>query len=101
MKSKLVEELNYENVQDMIGVRLSDDELELLEKIKHQKIVQNKSGNRLAYNKSLEEYFFEVETKKQRNEKMIEVLEDGYSQIQVARFLGVSRSLVSKVVRGR
>ena len=101
LKSKLVEELDYENVQDMIGVRLSDDELELLEKIKQQKIVQNKSGNRLAYNKSLEEHFFEVETKKQRNEKMIEVLEDGYSQIEVARFLGVSRSLVSKVVRGR
>ena len=101
LKSKLVEELDYENVQDMIGVRLSDDELELLEKIKHQKIVQNKSGNRQAYNKRLEEHFFEVETKKQRNEKMIEVLEDGYSQIEVARFLGVSRSLVSKVVRER
>ncbi len=101
LKSKLVAELDYENIQDMIGVRLSDDELEQLEKIKHQKIIQKESGNRPAYAKSLEEHFFEYKTKKERNEKVVEALEDGYSQIEISKFLGVSRSLVSKIVRER
>jgi REP element-mobilizing transposase RayT len=99
LKSKLLQELDYENVQEMIGIRLSDEELEILEEIKHQKIVQKDELNRLAYEKSLEEHFAEVKTKKERNETIVEALEDGYMQIEIANFLKVSRSLVSKIVR--
>jgi DNA-binding NarL/FixJ family response regulator len=72
--------------------------LEILEEIKHQKIVQKDELNRLAYEKSLEEHFAEVKTKKERNETIVEALEDGYTQIEIANFLNVSRSLVSKIV---
>jgi predicted XRE-type DNA-binding protein len=99
LNSKLLQELDYENIQEMIGIRLSDEELEILEQIKHQKIVQKEEVNRLAYEKSLEEHFTEVKTKKERNEKVVEALEDGYTQIEVANYLNVSRSLVSKIVR--
>jgi REP element-mobilizing transposase RayT len=99
LNSKLLQELDYENVQEMIGIRLSDEELEILEEIKHQKIVQKDELNRPAYEKSLEEHFAEVKTKKERNETMVEALEDGYTQIEIANFLKVSRSLVSKIVR--
>ena len=101
LKSKLLEELDYENIQDIIGIKLNDEELEMLEKIKHQKIIQKESGNIEAYEKSLEEHFFDVETKEQRDETIVEVLEDGYTQIAVAKFLKISRSLVSKIVRNR
>jgi len=37
----------------------------------------------------------------ERNDRMLEALEDGYTQIEVANYLSVSRSLVSKVVRER
>jgi len=99
--SKLLEELDYENVQEMIGIKLNDEELATLEKIKHQKIIQKESVNRQAYAKSLEVHFEGFKTKAERNAMMLEALEDGYTQIEVANHLGVSRSLVSKVVRER
>jgi len=50
----------------------------------------------------LEIYFptkFKTKTKTERNDMMLEALKDGYTQIEVANYLGVSRSLVSKIVR--
>lgn len=38
-------------------------------------------------------------TKEERNALIGEALEDGYTQIEIAKYLGVSRSLVSKIVR--
>ena len=38
-------------------------------------------------------------TLKDRNAIMLTALDDGYSQIAIANYLNVSRSLVSKVVR--
>ncbi len=46
---------DYENIQEMIGIKLNDEELE--------------------------------------------TLEDGYTQIEIAKYLSLSRSLVSKIVR--
>lgn len=99
LHSKLLEELDYENVQEMIGVKLNDEELEVLEKIKHQKIISKKSVNKIAYEKSLKEHFKSWKTKNERNEMMYNAVNDGYTQIAIADFLKVSRSLVSKVLR--
>ena len=99
LHSKLLAELDYENVQDMIGIKLNDEELETLEKIKHQKIIQKENGNRQAYAKSLEVHFEVFRTRQERNAIILEALEDGYSQISIANYLNVSRSLVSKIVR--
>jgi len=99
LHSKLLAELDYENVQEMIGIKLNDEELETLEKIKHQKIIQKENGNRQAYAKSLEVHFEVFRTRQERNSIILEALEDGYTQIEIAKYLSVSRSLVSKIVR--
>ena len=97
--SKLLAELDYENIQDMIGIKLSDEELETLEKIKNQKIVKKDNVTQLANEQTLEEHFKKYKTLKDRNAIMITALDDGYSQIAIANHLNVSRSLVSKVIR--
>lgn len=100
LHSKLLEELDYENIQELIGIKLNVEELEILEKIKHQKIVTKDKINKIAYEKSLDEYFKSWKTKKERNAIIVEVLDDGYTQIDIANYLKVSRSLVSKIVCG-
>ena len=100
LHSKLIEELDYENVQDIIGVRLNEEDLKVLEKIKNQKIVVKDNVHKIAFSKTLEEHFKEVNTLKERNEAIVQALEDGYTQIVLAKYLNVSRSLVSKVVKG-
>jgi DNA-binding NarL/FixJ family response regulator len=98
-KSKLLQELTYENIQELIGIKLNDEELKTLEQIKNQKVVQKDKDKKLAYSKSLKEHFVKCKTKDDRNKAILHALDDGYTQIQIANFLNVSRSLVSKIVK--
>ena len=98
--SKLIKELDYENIQDIIGIRLNEEDLERLEEIKHQKVLTEDNIHKVAFAKMLEEHFKDADTIAKRNKAMIEALEDGYTQGALAQYLGVSRSLVSKVVKG-
>jgi REP element-mobilizing transposase RayT len=93
--SKLLQELDYENIQEMIGVKLKEKELELLDKIQKQKVITTESVNRPAYQKILTEHF----EKEDRNDAIISALKDGYTQAKIAKFIGVSRSLVCKIVK--
>ena len=95
--SKLLQELDYENIQEMIGVKLNEEELALLKEIQQQKIVTSDKVNRPAYQKTLKEHFKNTN----RNDAIVTALEDGYTQAGVARYLGVSRSLVCKIVKGK
>ncbi|MFT7879193.1 MAG: transposase [Sulfurimonas sp.] len=94
--SKLLEELNYKNIQEIIGVELNDEELKMLSEIEKQKVVTSKQVNRPAYQKTLPEHF----SSQNRNDAIMMALEDGYTQAKIAEFVGVSRSLVCKVVKG-
>jgi hypothetical protein len=97
--SKLISELQYENIQDIIGVKLSEDDLEILEKIQKQKVVVDETGVKPAYRKTLDEHFKEAKTKAKRNSAILDALKDGYTQALIAKQSGVSRSLISKVVK--
>ena len=94
--SKLLQELDYENIQEMIEVKLGEEELILLQEIQKQKVITTDKVNRPAYQKTLKEHF----RNRERNDAIVTALEDGYTQAKVAKHLGVSRSLVCKIVRG-
>lgn len=94
--SKLLQELDYENIQEMIGVKLKEEELELLQEIQKQKVITSDKVNRPAYQKTLTEHF----KNKERNDAIITALEDGYTQAKIAKYIGISRSLVCKIVKG-
>ena len=49
--------------------------------------------------KSLNEHFKDTKSKQERNSAILEALNDGYAQIEIAKYLGVSRSLVSKIIK--
>lgn len=97
--SKLLKELSYENIQDIIGVKLSEDDLKVLDEIENQKSVTKKGKTTYAYSKSLKEHFHDAKTKSARNIAIINALDDGYTQSQISHHLGVSKSLISKVVK--
>jgi len=97
--SKLIKELEYVNVQDIIGVKLNEDELKILNEIEHQKSMKKENKNTYAYSKNLKEHFHNVKTKSLRNLAIINALDDGYTQSQISNYLGLSKSLISKVVK--
>ena len=93
--SRLLEELKYENIQDVIGVKLNSKELEILEKIQKQKSISLDKIKINAFSKTLNKHFINND----RNSSILSALKDGYTQASIARFLGVSRSLVCKIVK--
>ena len=54
----------------------------------------------LSKSKSLEKHFMNVESKQERNSVIsLAYLEDGYSQIEIANFLGLSKSAISMIIK--
>jgi len=95
LHSKLLTELDYENIQDLIGIKLTASELKILEEIQKQKVITHDGVHGLAFSQTLVQHFKE----KERNKAIILALKDGYTQAQIARYLSVSRSLISKIVK--
>jgi len=95
LHSKLLAELDYENIQEMIGVALNDEDLERLSEIQKQKVLTHDGTKSIAFSKTLVQHF----RGKERNYAISLALQDGYTQANIAKHLGVSRSLISKIVK--
>ncbi len=52
----------------------------------------------IKFLQELEEHFYEVITKKERNFAIVEAIEDGYKQVEIAEFLNISSSAISKII---
>ena len=77
---------------------MTDDELAKLKKEQKRKIVHKEHEYKYEKEKSLEEHFNETVTKKERNFAIVEAIEDGYKQVEIAEFLNISTSAISKIV---
>ena len=53
----------------------------------------------LKCSKKFEEHFADIETKNERNLAILNAYLDGYTQVDIASYLKVSKSLISKVVK--
>ncbi len=95
LHSKLLEELDYENIQEMLGVELNDEELKTLSEIQKQKLLTHDGTKSIAFSKTLGQHF----RGKERDHAISLALQDGYTQANIAKHLGVSRSLISKIVK--
>ncbi len=91
----MLKELKYKNIQELIGAKLNDKELNILEEIKKQKSVMVNNAKKPVFQKTLKEHF----ENSNRNEAIKSVLKDGYTQAKIAHYLGVSRSLICKIVK--
>jgi DNA-binding NarL/FixJ family response regulator len=96
--SRLLEEIEYEAIQAIIEIILTEDELEKLKKEQKRKIVHKEHEYKYEKEKSLEEHFNERVTKKERNFTIVKAIKDGYKQVEIAEFLNISSSAVSKIV---
>lgn len=80
---------------------LDEDEMEQLNRLQKTTYVINENENGLKREKqnSLESYFADINNVKHRNEKIRLAILDGYKQSEVANYLGLSKTTVSKSMR--
>ena len=96
--SRLKREIEYEGIREHLEMRLTQEELNKLQKEQNRKVIKTEHEYRYTKEKSLKEHFANCSTKDERNRAIINAIEDGYKQVEVARFLSISDSAVSKVV---
>ena len=99
--SKLRKELHYEGVQELLERKLSKKELDELKAEEKKKIEQTEYGYRQNKRKTLKEHFKNCQDIQERNSAILKALDDGYTQGEVARYLGLSSAMVSKIFRSR
>jgi len=96
--SKLKNEIEYEGIQEHLEMRLSKKELKELEVRQNKKPIKTEYGYRYEKAKTLEEHFYKSKTKQQRNDAIINAVEDAYTQTEIAKYLKLSNSAISKIV---
>jgi len=97
--SQLIELLKEDGFLEHLQLNLNDDELQKLKEEQARKIVIEEHELKLHKQKSLGEHFSGVDNKKKRNIAIANTLKDGYTQASIAKYLGVSTSTISKVIK--
>ncbi|WP_373033126.1 transposase [Sulfurovum sp.] len=98
--SKLIKELEEEGIQELLETELRLQELKELEIEQKKKIIHTEHEFRQEKEKTLQEHFKKAEELSKRNSAIIDALNDGYKQAEVARYLHLSPAAVSKIFRG-
>lgn len=88
---------------ELLDINISEEELEklaVLQKTKYtQKYTQENKTIKRQKQKTLHEYFGVISSLKQRGEIIREAVNDGYKQSEIAEFLHLSRTTISKIVK--
>jgi REP element-mobilizing transposase RayT len=96
--SILIKQYDLETLHEFLDASITEDELEYLKEKEKQKVVKSDTGIFMKRSKQFEEHFYDVQTKDDRNIAILNAYSDGYTQVDIARYLNVSKSLISKVI---
>ena len=98
--SKLLKEYHYTGIQELLEKPLNKKEQKALEAEQQKPIIQEEHTFKQAKEITLEKHFKDTNELASRNSAILQALDDGYTQGEVARYLGLSTAMVSKVFRG-
>ena len=86
----------------LISQKLTSKEIENIEKIHQAKIeIKEDKPTLKLQNKTLKEHFPKTDTlsKMQRNKQILSAYQDGHTQMDIAKLLGISNVMVSKIIK--
>ena len=98
--SLLIQQFDIQTLHEFLDSSLTQEELEYLQEKEKQKVLKSSDGITMRRSKKFEEHFADVATKNDRNFAIQNAYLDGYSQVDIASYLKVSKSLISKIVKG-
>ena len=98
-ESILFREYDVEMLSGFLEVKFSKDELDFLQTEQNRKIEKIEDMIVVSKSKLLDEHFIGVKSKQGRNSIIGLAYLDGYSQIEIANYLGLSKSLISMVLK--
>lgn len=78
---------------------LSDNDIQKLEALQKTSYRKENDGIKREREKSLNSYFSDIDSIIQRNQEVKKAVLDGYKQSEIAEFLKVSQTTISKVFK--
>ena len=97
--SILLTQFDLITLAGLLDKPLSDKELKFLnakEKIKVEVINERIAVSSIGH---LDQHFYETTTKEDRNIAIVNAFEEGHTQVDIANYLDLSTSLISKVIK--
>jgi len=95
-ESILFSDYDIQSLSEFLGVEFSQEDLTFLQIEQNRKLQKKEDMVVLSKSKSLEEHFMDVQNKQERNCVIfLAYAVDGYSQIEIANYLGLSKSAIS------
>jgi len=89
--------LNDKMIFSSLDKLLEEGEIATLQKRMNEKYKRSEEGLIKQKQKPLSKHFKKIENLKDRNQKIMLALEDGYTQGEIGRYLGVTSALISQV----
>jgi DNA-binding CsgD family transcriptional regulator len=99
--SKLKRELCDEERLKLLKTPLSKQELKRLKGWQKKPLIEEQQGPRRTKTVPLQNHFRESSSLSKRNEAIMRALKNGYTQGEVARYIGISAAMVSKIFRAK
>ena len=96
-QSQLLNEFDIKTLIDFLNIKLTAKQIAML----NEKEKIQKKSEEIIYTqtKEFKEHFLDIDTKMKRDRAIISAYKDGYPQVQISKYLKLSTSLVSKVVK--
>jgi REP element-mobilizing transposase RayT/DNA-binding CsgD family transcriptional regulator len=82
-----------------LDIKMQQKELETIEQFHKKAVAFKKEPQKVIQNLNLKDYFTEELSKSKRDEQILKAVKDGFSGSEVARFLGLSASGVSRILK--
>ena len=98
-ESMLLIDFDIQTLCEFLEEPLSKNELDYLKEKEKQKIQKTDNGIKINKSKEFVEHFTDIQNRHDRNFAIINAYLDGYTQVEIANHLNLSKSLVSKVVK--
>ena len=99
LHSIVLQQLDYDGIRELLAIEPGEKDMEIIEALANQKVISKADTKRQAYEKELQEHFNSRMTKFHRNQAIVEAMEDGYTQAEIAKHLDLSRSAISRIVK--
>lgn len=91
--------LYNQNIFELLDNDLTTEDMQKLEKLQKTSYIKQNNVIKREKQKSLDSYFVDIDNLIQRNKEIRKAVLDGYKQSEIAEFLRISRTTISKVIR--
>ncbi|MDD5157013.1 transposase [Sulfurimonas sp.] len=99
--SILIKQFDLKTLNEFLGEPMNDKELQCIKTKEKQKILKEDGILYVKQEKQFQEHFYDISTNSDRNLAILNAYQDGYSQVSIASYLNLSKSLICKVVKSK